>query len=50
MSQTDNTTLAGHLVTDKLSLLNAWAYVLHTKLDGRGLSEAREFPQKLLGK
>ena len=45
MSQTANTTLAGHLVTDKQSLLNAWAAVLHTKVDGRGLSEARACPQ-----
>ena len=45
MSQTDNSTQAGHLVTDKQSLLNAWAAVLHTKVDRRGLSEARAYPQ-----
>ena len=44
MSQTTNTTLIGHLVTDKQSLLNAWGAVLHTKVNGRGFSEARACP------
>lgn len=34
-------TLGGRLVTDKHSLAQAWAACLHTKVDGRGLSEAR---------
>ena len=33
--------LGGHLVTDKQSLARAWADCLYTKVDGRGLSEAR---------
>ena len=34
-------TLDGRLVSDKLSLAKAWADCLYTKVDGRGLSEAR---------
>ncbi|CAB4032200.1 reverse transcriptase [Paramuricea clavata] len=34
-------TLGRRLVTDKQSLAQAWAACLYTKLDGRGLSEAR---------
>ncbi|CAB4037351.1 reverse transcriptase [Paramuricea clavata] len=33
--------LDGRLVTDKQSLAQAWAASLYTKVDGRGLSEAR---------
>ena len=34
-------TLGGRLVSDKRSLAQAWADCLYTKVDGRGLSEAR---------
>ena len=34
-------TLDGRLVSDKQSLAKAWADCLYTKVDGRGLSEAR---------
>ena len=34
-------TLDGRLVSDKMSLAKAWADCLYTKVDGRGLSEAR---------
>jgi hypothetical protein len=41
LSDLSSKTLGGRLVTDKQSLAQAWAACLYTKVDGRGLSEAR---------
>ena len=38
-------TLDGRLVSDKQSLAKAWADCPYTKVDGRGLSEARSCPE-----